>query len=122
MLRTAQEARLDKVRQVMPLQGLGSNGAWVGGRAFLGWRALPNRREVGGGAGLTPTPYQSGARACAQCLTKAGPRHGRWMPTELAWSWGRSQPARALRGGWRERCGGGGQRLRRLGLVAVARQ
>ena len=46
----------------------------------------------------------------------------RGLSTELAWSWGRYQPERALRCWFRERCGGGGKRLRRLGMVAVARQ
>jgi transposase len=41
---------------------------------------------------------------------------------EWAWSWGRDQPASALRGWCRERLGGGGKRLRRMGIVAVARK
>jgi len=44
------------------------------------------------------------------------------MTTEGAGSWLRSQPASALRGWFRERFGGGGKRLRRLGIVAVARK
>ena len=44
------------------------------------------------------------------------------MTAELAWSWLRYQPERALRGWCRERFGGGGKRLRRIGMVAVARQ
>jgi transposase len=44
------------------------------------------------------------------------------MTTELAWSGLRYQPERALSGWLRERCGGGGKRLRRIGIVAVARQ
>ena len=44
------------------------------------------------------------------------------MATELAWSWGRYQPESALSGWFRERLGGGGKRLRRLGIVAVARK
>jgi transposase len=44
------------------------------------------------------------------------------MTTEGAWSWGRSQPARALRCWLRERFGGGGKRVRRIGIVAVARK
>ena len=44
------------------------------------------------------------------------------MSTELAWSWVRYQPDRALRCWFRERCGGGGKRLRRIGMVAVARK
>ena len=44
------------------------------------------------------------------------------MPTELAWSWRRYPPARALSGWFCERWGGGGKRLRRMGMVAVARK
>lgn len=45
----------------------------------------------------------------------------RWLTTELAWSWGRYQPTSALSGWFRERFGGGAKRLRRIGMVAVAR-
>ena len=41
---------------------------------------------------------------------------------EWAWSWVRYQPASALRGWLKERFGGGGKRLRRIGIVAVARK
>ena len=37
-------------------------------------------------------------------------------------SWRRLQPDSALRGWFRARCGGGGTRLRRIGMVAVARK
>src|SRR5262249_20637356 len=47
--------------------------------------------------------------------------HVRWMTMELAWSWVRFQPDSALSGWLRERFGGGGKRLRRIGIVAVAR-
>ena len=46
----------------------------------------------------------------------------RWMTTELAWSWVRYQPESALSCWFRERFGGGGKRLRRIGIVAVARK
>jgi transposase len=89
---------------------------------FFGWRAFNNRREVGGLAGLIPTPYQSGESAREQGITKSGNRHVRWMTTELAWSWLRFQPDSALSVWFRERFGGGGKRLRRIGIVAVARK
>ena len=89
---------------------------------FFGWRALKNRREVGGVAGFTPTPYQSGDSAREQGITKAGNRHVRWMTTEWAWSWLRLQPDRALSVWLRERFGSGGKRLRRIGIVAGARK
>ena len=43
------------------------------------------------------------------------------MTLEWAWSGGRDQPESALSGWLRERFGGGGKRVRRIGLVAGAR-
>jgi transposase len=122
LLQSAQEASLEKVRQLMQLKGIGINGAWLLVMEFFGWREFKNRREVGGLAGVTPTPYQSGESARDQGITKSGNRHVRWMTTELAWSWVRYQPESALSCWFRERFGGGGKRLRRIGIVAVARK
>jgi len=122
LLHSAQDASLAKVRQLMQLKGIGINGAWLLVMEFFSWRTLKNRREVGGLAGLTPTPYQSGASARDQGITKSGNRHVRWMTMELAWSWVRYQPESALSCWFRERFGGGGKRLRRIGIVAVARK
>jgi transposase len=47
-LHASTDARIDKVRQLMQLKGIGINGAWLLVRAFFGWRACKNRREVGG--------------------------------------------------------------------------
>jgi len=121
-LQTSSEASIDKVRQLMQLKGIGINGAWLLVMEFFGWRAFKNRREVGGLAGFTPTPYQSGESAREQGITKSGNRHVRWMTTELAWSWLRFQPDSALSVWFRARFGGGGKRLRRIGIVAVARK
>src|SRR5918998_2292997 len=121
-LQTSSDASIDKVRQLMQLKGIGINGSWLLVMEFFGWRELKHRREVGGLAGLTPTPYQSGESAREQGITKSGNRHVRWMTTELAWSWLRYQPESALSGWFRERFGGGGKRLRRIGMVAVARK
>src|SRR5499426_3744756 len=121
-LQTSSEASIDKVRQLMQLKGIGINGAWLLVMEFFGWRAFKNRREVGGLAGFTPTPYQSGESAREQGITKSGNRHVRGMTTELAWSWVRFQPDSALSVWFRERFGSGGKRLRRIGIVAVARK
>jgi len=121
-LQTSSDASLDKIRQLMQLKGIGINGSWLLVMEFFGWRAFKNRREVGGLAGFTPTPYQSGESAREQGITKSGNRHVRWMTTELAWSWLRFQPDSALSCWFRERFGGGGKRLRRIGIVAVARK
>ena len=121
-LQASTDTSIDKVRQLMQLKGIGINGAWLLVMEFFGWRAFKNRREVGGLAGFTPTPYQSGERAREQGISKSGNRHVRWMTTELAWSWLRFQPDSALSVWFRERFGSGGKRLRRIGIVAVARK
>jgi transposase len=121
-LQSAHDASIEKVHQLMQLRGIGINGAWLLVMEFFGWRELKTRREVGGLAGLTPTPYQSGESAREQGITKSGNRHVRWMTTELAWSWLRYQPESALSCWFRERFGGGGKRMRRIGIVAVARK
>ena len=51
LLQSAQETSLAKGRQWMHRKGIGIKGAWLGVRAFFGWRALQHRREVGGVAG-----------------------------------------------------------------------
>jgi transposase len=122
LLHDSPDASIDKIRQLMLLKGLGINGSWLLVMEFFGWRAFKNRREVGGLAGFTPTPYQSGERAREQGISKSGNRHVRWMTTELAWSWLRFQPESALSVWFRERFGSGGKRLRRIGIVAVARK
>jgi hypothetical protein len=48
LLQTSQDASIDKVRQLMQLRGIGINGSWVLVMEFFAWRALKNRREVGG--------------------------------------------------------------------------
>jgi transposase len=122
LLQSSEDASLEKVRQLMHLKGSGINGAWLWVMALFGGRALKNRRAVGGLAGCTPTPYQSGESAREQGISKSGNRHVRWMTTELAWSGIRYQPESALSGWFRERLGSGGKRLRRIGIVAVARK
>jgi transposase len=66
--------------------------------------------------------HQSGESAREQGSTKSGNRHVRWRTTELAWSWLRYQPESALSCWFRGRFDGGGKRLRRIGIVAVARK
>jgi transposase len=122
IVRASQEAHIEKVRQLMHLKGIGINGAWLFVMECFGWRDLQNRRQVGSLAGLTPTPYQSGESTREQGITKAGNRRMRWMATELAWGWVRYQPESALSRWFKDRFDTGGKRLRRIGIVAVARK
>ena len=121
-LQTSSDASVAMVRQLMQLKGIGINGSWLVVMEFFGWRAFTNRRQVGGLAGLTPTPYQSGESAREQGITKSGNGHVRWMTSQLAWGWRCFQPDSALSVWFRERFGSGGKRVRRIGIVAVARK
>jgi transposase len=53
---------------------------------------------------------------------QAGNRYLRALAIELAWSWLRRQPGSALSQWYRQRFASGGARLRRIGIVALARK
>ena len=88
---------------------------------IFGWRQIRNGRELGALIGVVPAPYQSGETAHDQGITRAGNRHVRRMVVQLAWSWLRYQPLSALSRWYRERFARG-RRLRRIGIVALARK
>ena len=109
-------------KALMQLSGIGLIGAWVLASELYGWREFRNRREVGAALGLTPTPYSSGADQREQGISKAGNRRARRLLVELSWLWLRYQPASALSQWFLRRFSGGGKRLRRIGIVALARR
>jgi len=121
-IRTAETPALKQVRQLLQLPGLGVNSAWLFVMEFFAWRNFRNRREVGALAGLTPTPYQSGTSGREQGISKAGNRQVRTMAIEIAWIWLRYQPESALSRWYQTRFGHGNSRLRRIGIVALARK
>jgi transposase len=122
VLRTAEDAVTKKVPQLLMLKGIGINSAWVFVMEFFGWRAFRNRKEVGALSGLTPTPYASGNTAYERGIAKAGNPHIRAMAIEIAWGWLRFQPESALTQWYQQRFGHGSSRLRRIGIVALARK
>ena len=62
-LATAQTKPVAQAKLLAELCGIGPTSSWVFAMEFFGWRQFANRREVAAAAGLTPPPYQSGARA-----------------------------------------------------------
>jgi len=109
-------------KALMQLCGIGLIGAWVLASEIFGWRKFRNRREVGAILGLTPTPYSSGNDEREQGISKAGNARARSMLVELAWLWLRYQPESALSQWFKTRFSGGGKRMRRIGIVALARR
>ena len=57
-----------------------------------------------------------------QGISKAGNRYVRALAIELAWSWLRHQPQSALSQWYGVRFASGGARVRRIGIVALARK
>jgi transposase len=118
----AETAGMAQVAQLMRLPGIGPVSSWTFVMEFFGWRRFRNRREVAALAGLTPTPYDSGKRLREQGISKAGNRRVRTLAIEIAWAWLRFQPRSKLSRWFLERFAGGGSRMRRIGIVALARR
>jgi transposase len=110
------------VAQLAQLRAIGLKGAWVLVKELFGWRRFANRRELAGCLGLTPTPYDSGGSQVEQGISKAGNKGARVLLVELAWNWLRLQPDSALTQWFNRRFAGGGKRMRRVGIVALARR
>lgn len=108
--------------RLLKLRGLGPVSAWLLACEMFAWRDFGNRRQVGAVAGLCGTPYDSGQSRREQGISKAGNKRIRWVMVELAWSWLRFQPDSELSQWFWRRFGQGNARMRRIGIVALARK
>lgn len=122
LLRSGTDPVVAMVRRLLALRGIGDVGAWIYTTEFFAWRQFRNRRQVGAAAGLCSTLRESGDVRREQGMSKAGNRYLRALAIELAWSWLRRQPQSALSRWYRTRFAGGGSRVRRIGIVALARK
>ncbi len=86
------------------------------------FRNFSNRRQVAAYSGLTPSPWQSGATARDQGISKAGNPRLRRVMIEAAWMWRRHQPNSALSRWFRTRVGDAKGRVRRIMITALARK
>jgi transposase len=118
----AKDTALQKVRMLEQLIGIGRGSSWIFVMELFGWRHFQNRREVAGAVGLTPTPYNSGDSVREQGISRAGNRRVRKLLIEIAWCWLRLQPHSRLSRWYQQRFAGGGARMRRIGIVAMARR
>jgi transposase len=107
-----------KLHRLLSLGPVGASS--LAGEFF--WRDFRNRRQVGALAGLTDTPWSSGDLTRSQGISKAGNRRVRHLMIEVAWKWLRHQPESALSQWYERRFAKGGARLRRIGIVALARK
>ncbi len=122
LLRHRDDPAIAKVLQLNLLRGIGINSAWLSVMELFGWRAFGHRKEVGAIVGLTPTPDTSGEKEREKGMSKAGNRHVRAMAIEIAWGWLRFQPHSALSQWYQRKFGSGSKRVRKIGIVALARK
>jgi transposase len=113
--------KLDQVRRLKQLRGLGPVISWRLVMEFYGWRAFENRKQIGALSGLAGTPYNSGLSEREQGISKAGNSRIRALAIELAWLWVRLQPQSKWSLWFARRYAQGGKRQRKIGIVAVAR-
>lgn len=121
-VRTQQLPNAKKIEQLEELKAIGPIGATMLVSELFGWRDFKNGKQVGSCAGLTPTPYSSGAVDREQGISRAGNRRVRTLCVEIAWVWVRHQPESVLTKWFNTRFAKGGGRSRRLGIVALARK
>jgi transposase len=110
------------VEQLLTLRGIGEHSAWMLATEIFAWRAIENRRQLGGLSGLTGTPYRSGTMAREQGISRAGNAQVRAVMVELAWCWLQYQPDSALAQWYQARWSTSGPVARKIGIVAVARK
>jgi transposase len=122
LLRTSDEPYVAQVRQLLRLYGIGENSAWPFVVELFSWREFRNRRQIGGLLGLAPTPYQSGDEQRELGISKAGPGQVRGLTIEIAWGWLQHQPDSELSRWYWRRFGHGSKRIRKMGIVALARK
>jgi len=110
------------VSQLSRLRAIGTGSAWVLAKELFGWRQFDNRRQLAASLGLAPTPYASGDSRRELGISKAGNKRVRWLLVELAWRWLRLQPDSELTHWFNRRFAAGSKRIRRIGIVALARR
>ena len=110
------------VAALMRLKSLGPQTSWTLEMEFFNWREFQNGKQIGSCAGFTPTPYDSGESRREQGIGKDGSAWIRPMMIELGWQWLRWQPGSALSRWYERRFAHGGKRMRKNGIVALARK
>lgn len=122
LIRSEKSPQADQVRKLLSLKAIGETSAWLLVREVFGWRTFAGRRQLAGFTGLVNAPYNTGKSERDQGITKAGNRWIRSVLIEVGWMWLRYQPQSALSRWFFRRFGGPGKRLRKIGIVALARK
>ena len=121
-IRTEDSPQADQVRKLLGLKAIGTTSSWLLVHEVFGWRRFKSRRQLASFTGLVGSPFDSGNTSREQGITKAGNKWIRSVIIEVAWMWLRYQPQSALSQWYFRRFDGPSKRMRKIGIVALARK
>jgi len=122
LLRNSNDPSITMVRNLIRLKGIGAHTAWPLVMELFSWRNFRNGREIGGLVGLASDPHQSGDEVRDQGMSKKGNSNIRALVIELGWHWVFHQPDSKLTRWYQKRFAKGSRRVRKIGIVALARK
>jgi transposase len=122
LTRQAEEPFVQMVLTLMKLRAIGVESAWLLVMELFSWRQFTNRRQVGAMSGMTGVHHGSGDTRHDLGVSRRANYRVRALLVELAWAWLRYQPDSDLSVWYRQRFAAGSKRLRKIGIVAVARR
>ncbi len=121
-LRQPDHPSVTMARALMRLKSIHINTAWPLTMELFSWRQFQNSREIGALVGLDPVPHQSGETSRDKGMSKCGNARLRSLAVEFAWQWLIHQPDSELSHWYEKRFGKGSRRVRKIGIVALARK
>jgi transposase len=113
---------VQKVLTLMKFRAIGVESAWLLVMELFSWRKFRNRRQVGAMSGMTGVHHASGHTHYDRGVSRCANYRVRALLVELAWAWVRNQPDSEISRWYRRRFGSGSKRVRKIGIVAVARR
>ena len=121
-LRQPDHPSVTMARALMRLKSIHIHTAWPLTMELFSWRQFKNSREIGALVGLDPVPHQSGETSRDKGMSKCGNARLRSLAVEFAWQWLIHQPDSELSHWYEKRFGKGSRRVRKIGIVALARK
>jgi transposase len=121
MMAADADEKIEQIRLPAALVGLGLATSTALVREVFA-RSFRDRKALAGFCGLTGTPFNSGGRERGQGISKSGNPRIRRSLLQLAWRWLRHQPDSALGLWFVERVGDSKGRVRKIAVVALARE
>ena len=121
-IRNPDHPSITMVRDLMRLKSIHIHTAWPFTMELFSWRQFQNSREIGALVGLEPVTHQSGETSREKGLSKCGNARLRSLAVEFAWQWLIHQPDSELSRWYEKRFGEGSSRVRKIGIVALARK